>query len=159
MKEKDDASKEKTDEKKELAAHVAKVGLTHSPPLCLFMAQQLASTPTQRDWIIDSGASAHMCSECNLFNSYQPLWPPQLIGLGHGRTVPMVGAGDIRLLVYIGDGQRRVLTLCDVYHVPVLDKNFLSVSCLARHNLQIMDSQETVGTAYKKDSLYILAMA
>jgi len=38
-KEKDDASKEKMDEKKELAAHVAKAGLTHSPPLRLFMAQ------------------------------------------------------------------------------------------------------------------------
>jgi len=36
---KDDASKEKTDEKRELVAHVTKAGLTHSPPLCLFMAQ------------------------------------------------------------------------------------------------------------------------
>ena len=109
-----------------------------------------------------------MCLECDLFDSYQPLQPPQLIGLGDGRTIPTIGVGDIRLLVYIGDGRRRVLTLHDVYHVPVLDKNFLSVSCLARHNLQIifstrscqiMDGQETVGTAYKKDSLYILAMA
>ena len=109
-----------------------------------------------------------MCSEHELFNSYWPLLPPQLIGLGDGRTVPAIGAGDVHLLVYIGDGRRRVLTLRDVYHVPVLDKNFLSVSCLARHNLQIifstqscqiMDGQETVGTAYQKDSLYILAMA
>ena len=132
------------------------------------MAQQLASTPTQRDWIVDSGTSAHMCSERELFDSYQPLSPPQLIGLGDGRTVPAIGAGDVRLLVYIGDGRRRVLTLHDIYHVPVLDKNFLSVSCLTRHNLQIifsaqscqiMDGQETVGTAYKKDSLYIFATA
>ena len=36
---KDDASKEKTDEKRELAAHVMKAGLTHSPLLRLFMAQ------------------------------------------------------------------------------------------------------------------------
>ena len=167
-KEKDDALKEKTDEKKELVAHVAKVGSTHSPPLRLFMAQRLASTPAQRDWIVDSVASAHMCSECNLFDSYQPLWPPQLIGLGDGRTIPATGTGDVHLLVYIGDGHRRVLTLQDVYHVPVLDKNLLSVSCLARHNLQmtfgarscqITDGQETVGTAYKKDSLYILATA
>ena len=168
LKEKDDALKEKTDKKKELAAHVAKAGLTHSPPLCLCMAQRLASTPAQRDWIVDSGASTHMCSEHDLFDSYWPLWPPQLIGLGNGRTIPTVGAGDVRLLVYIGDGRRRVLTLCDVYHMPVLDNNFLSVSCLARHNLQIIfsawscqitDGQETVRTAYKKDSLYILAMA
>jgi len=167
-KEKDDASKEKTDEKKELAAHVVKAGLTHSPPLRLFMAQRLASTPTQRDWIIDSGTSAHMCSERDLFDSYRPLWPPQLIGLGDGRTIPATGTGDIHLLVYIGDSRRRVLTLCDVCHVPVLDKNLLSVSCLARHNLQVIfgmrscqitDSQETIRTAYKKDALYILSTA
>ena len=100
-----------------------------------------------------------MCLECDLFDSYQPLQPPQLIGLGDGRTVPAIGAGDVRLLVYIGDGRRRVLTLHDVYHVPVLDKNFLSVLCLARHNLQIIfsaqscqitDGQETVRTAYKR---------
>ncbi|KIM55230.1 hypothetical protein SCLCIDRAFT_30481 [Scleroderma citrinum Foug A] len=63
-----------------------------------------ASTPTQRDWIVDSGTSAHMCLECDLFDSYQPLQPPQLIGLGDGRTIPMTGTGDVRLLVYIGDG-------------------------------------------------------
>ena len=148
-------SKEKTDEKKELVAHVAKAGSTHSPPFRLFMAQP-------------SGTSAHMCSEHDLFNSYRPLWPPQLIGLGDGRTIPTTGTGDIRLLVYIGDGRRRVLTLHDIYHIPVLDKNLLSVLCLARHNLQmifgawscqITDGQETFGTTYKKDSLYILATA
>ena len=36
-KEKDDALKEETDQK-ELAAHVANMGSTHLPPLCLFMA-------------------------------------------------------------------------------------------------------------------------
>ena len=161
-------SKEKTDEKEELVAHVVKAGSTHSPPLHLFMSQQLASTPAQRDWIVDSGMSAQMCSERDLFNSYRPLWPPQLIGLGDSRTIPATGTGDVRLLVYIGDGRRRVLTLHDIYHVPVLDKNLLSISCLARHNLQmifgawscqITDGQETFGTAYKKDSLYILATA
>jgi len=161
-------SKEKMDEKKELVAHVTKAGLTHSPLLCLFIAQRLASTPTQRDWIVDSGASAHMCSERHLFDSYQPLWPPQLIGLGDGRTIPATGTGDVRLLVYIGDSHQRVLTLRDVCHVPVLDKNLLSVSCLARHNLQVIfgmrscqitNGQETIGTTYKKDALYILSTA
>ena len=137
-KEKDDALKEKMDEKRELAAHVAKVGLTHSPPLRLFMAQQLASTPTQRDWIVYSGVSTHMCSEHDLFDSYQPLWPPQLIGLDDSRAIPATGTGDIHLLVYIGDSCQRVLTLHDICHVPVLDKNLLSVLCLARHNLQVI---------------------
>ena len=58
-KEKDDVSKEKTEET-ELAAHVVNMGSTHLPLLCPFMAQQ-TSIPTQRDWIVDFGTSAHTC--------------------------------------------------------------------------------------------------
>ena len=53
-KEKDDVSKEETDEK-ELAAHVVTMESTHLPPLHLFMAQHI-STPTQR--VANSTASA-----------------------------------------------------------------------------------------------------
>ena len=83
------------------------------------------------------------------------LWPPHLISLGNGKTVPAIGTGDIcLLLVYTGDSQRRVLTLRDIRRVPALDANCLSVSCLERHNLRtffgawscrIMDGQETIG--------------
>ncbi|KIM51260.1 hypothetical protein SCLCIDRAFT_33590 [Scleroderma citrinum Foug A] len=95
-KEKDDALKEETEEK-ELATRVAKMGSTHLPPLCPFMAQQ--TSPTQRDWIVDSGASAHTCCERNQFDLYRMLWPPHLISLGNGKTVPAIGMGDIRLLL------------------------------------------------------------
>ena len=59
-KEKDDASKEEMEETG-LAARVANMGSTHLPLLCPFVARQ--TIPTQRDWIVDSDASAHTCRE------------------------------------------------------------------------------------------------
>ena len=90
-KEKDDTSKEEMEET-ELAAGVANMGSTHLPPLCLFMARQ--TIPTQRDWIINSGASAHMHCEQNQFSKYRALWPPHLLSLCNSKTVSMLDAGD-----------------------------------------------------------------
>ena len=81
-KEKDDTLKEEMDQK-ELAAHVANMGSTHLPPLCLFVARQ--TSPTQRDWIVDSGTSAHTCRKQNQFGIYCALWSPHLTSLRNGK--------------------------------------------------------------------------
>ena len=90
-KEKDDASKEESDEK-ELAARVATMGSTHLPPLRLFMARHV-SAPTQRD--VNSTASAQtMCCKRELFDSRPPLLFSRLATPGNGKTVPAQDAGD-----------------------------------------------------------------
>jgi len=68
------------------------MGSTHLPPLCPFVAQQ--TIPTQRDWIVDSGASAHMRRERNQFGKYCALWPPHPVSLRNGKTVSMLDMGD-----------------------------------------------------------------
>ena len=75
-KERDDASKEETEEKG-LMAHVVNMGSTHLPALYPFVVRQ--TSPTQRDWIVDSDASTHMCRERNQFRLNHALWPPHLI--------------------------------------------------------------------------------
>ena len=84
--------KGKADEKESMA-HVVKMGSTHLPPLCLFMARH-TSTHAQRDWVVDSSVSAHMCRERNLFNLHCPLRPPPLATPGNGKTVSTPDAGD-----------------------------------------------------------------
>jgi len=90
-KEKDDASKEETEEKG-LAARVVNMGSTHLPPLCPFVARQ--TIPTQREWIVDSGASAHTRRERNQFILYRALWPPHPISLRNGKTISVLDTGD-----------------------------------------------------------------
>ena len=76
----------------ELAARVANMGSTHLPLLCPFVAQQ--TIPTQRDWIVNSGASAHTRRERNQFVLYCALWPPHLLSLRKRQTVSALDAGD-----------------------------------------------------------------
>jgi len=90
-KEKDDASKEETEEKG-LAARIANMGSTYLPPLCPFVARQ--TIPTQREWIVDSGASAHTRRERNQFILYRALWPPHPVSLRNGKTVSVLDTGD-----------------------------------------------------------------
>ena len=75
-----------------LAACVTNMGSTHLPPLCPFMARQ--TIPTQRDWIVNSGASAHTCCEWNQFILYWVLWPPHLLSLHKWQTISALDAGD-----------------------------------------------------------------
>ena len=90
-KEKDDVSKEKTDEK-ELVARVTTMESTHLPLLCLFMARHV-NAPTQRD--ANSTASTQtMCREHNLFNSCPPLLFSCLATPDNGKTIPAQDAGD-----------------------------------------------------------------
>ena len=90
-KEKDDASKEETDEKK-LAARVATMGSTHLPLLCLFMARHV-SAPTQR--AVNSTTSTQtMCRERELFDSHPPLQSPRLATPGNSKPIPTQDVGD-----------------------------------------------------------------
>jgi len=68
------------------------MGSTHLPPLCLFVAQQ--TIPTQRDWIVNSGASAHTRRKRNQFVLYRTLWPPHPISLCNGKTISVLDTGD-----------------------------------------------------------------
>ena len=67
---KDGAEKPKEkpkEEKTELAACVTQVNVITPPFLQLFMAQKEMCKATVLDWIIDSGVSAHMSSQCKWF--------------------------------------------------------------------------------------------
>ena len=117
-KEKDDASKEESD-KKDLAAHVATMGSTHLPPLCLFMARHV-SAPTQR--AVNSTVSAQtMCRERDLFDSHPPLLFSRLATPGNGKTVSTQDVGDTP--------KRALMPLIAGDHMPrdTFTKNKLSV--------------------------------
>ena len=154
------------EEKTELAACVAQVDGNSPPPLCLFMACNQMDKATIRDWIIDSGASAHMSCQRKWFTMYRQLIPPQSITVGNGTSIPAVGIGCIRINLKLDGGHIATTIIRDVYYVPDLDGNLLSVSYLAEFNLEvtfgrdscrILDGNQVVGKGYKQNSLYLLA--
>ena len=42
-------------------------------------------------WILDSGATCHMCNQQSLFTHYQPLAKPLNILFGDGRSLQAIG--------------------------------------------------------------------
>ena len=73
-------------------------------------------------WLIDSGATRHVCYDKNWFKTYTILDEKKKIMLGDSHTIEVVGIGEMLLKFTSG----REVTLKDVFHVPDIRKNLLS---------------------------------
>ena len=84
------------------------------------------------NWIIDSGASTHMCKDPNEFDFMNEKYQAQIC-VGDGRLINAVGIGNVTIR-YDNDGQTGMLELHDVLYVPDLADNLLSVRKLTEKN-------------------------
>ena len=117
-------------------------------------------------WIIDSGATCHMCIDVNAFTEYVTLKQPQEISLGDGHIVKATGKGTVLLKIAIGQNQIQRCELKGVLFVPELSYNLLSVSKITKagkimkfvsSECAILDgNQRIVATARLIGSLYHL---
>ena len=111
-----DKSKEKPkEEKTKLVACVAQVDRNSPLPLRLFVTRNQTDKATGRDWIIDSGASAHMSCQHKWFTTYCWLVPPQSVTVGNGMSIPAVGIGCIRINLKLDGGHTVTTIIRDVY--------------------------------------------
>ena len=78
-------------------------------------------------WIVDSGATCHMCNDRKLFVNFNSLAEPRYITLGDGHTVKAVGRGVVLLTISTDDVKTNKCKLQDVLYVPKLSFNLLSV--------------------------------
>ena len=129
---------------------------------------QLLSATTSNEvgsWIVDSGATSHLCNDKSMFTVFDSLENPQEIVLGDGHTLDAVGVGDVVLNVVV-DGKIKKRRLRDVLYVPRLAYNLLSVSKTTEtgkkikfgsDGLQFLDCDgRVVAVGVKKGSLYYL---
>ncbi|KAK0577895.1 hypothetical protein LWI29_001967 [Acer saccharum] len=85
-------------------------------------------------WIIDSGATNHVCYSLQGFQERRKLSKNEInLRLGNGTLVSASAVGDIR--VYLDS--RRHLDLIDVYYVPQFKRNLISVSCLNKFGYSV----------------------
>lgn len=76
-------------------------------------------------WCLDSGCSSHMVASKNTLNNFSEVARP--LNLANKQTTMISGVGDTRLNVTNGEKSRAV-NLDNVYYVPDLRSNLLSVS-------------------------------
>jgi hypothetical protein len=80
------------------------------------------------DWIVDSGATCHICNSKELFEDFHPLSEPQKVALGDGCTLEAIGTGVVEVKLELPGGESKIGRLNEVLYVPTLAYNLLSVA-------------------------------
>ena len=105
-------------------------------------------------WIIDSGATCHICNDASLFVSLRELNKSLEVVLGDGHLLSASKQGDVELMIESREGRNRKCVLRDVLFVPSLAYNLLSVSKATENgNTITFDDEECRIYDYRKRPL------
>jgi DNA-directed RNA polymerase subunit N (RpoN/RPB10) len=97
----------------------------------------LSAVETKQDaWIVDSGASRHMCNSRNYFDDISDLQNPVEIKVGDGRIIKASSIGTVMLKVNLSFDNIN-MKLINVLFVPKLAYNLVSVSQLSKEGKRI----------------------
>ena len=118
-------------------------------------------------WLVDSGASSHMTSQKKLLIDYREFDTPQVVGLGDGRVVEAVGAGNIQLNMLFKVSNPKRAVMYNGLYVPKLACNLFSERAAAskgnifrfgRSRCWIQDQERKLrGTGYTCSSLTVMS--
>ena len=86
------------------------------------------ATTSRAGWIVDSGATCHMCNDEAHFIELRQLKTPHEVTLGDGRSLEGTAEGTVRLETLLPDGSTTKCRLDNVLFVPKLSYSLLSVS-------------------------------
>ena len=91
-----------------------------------------------RKWIIDSGATCHMCNDESMFEDLKCAEDAQEIQVGDGYKVKACGKGNIRLKVEVSEGMNKNCMLYGVLYVPDLSYNLVSVAKAVKAGMLVL---------------------
>jgi hypothetical protein len=107
------------------------------------MATQAKSIKSS-DWILDTGASHHMCNDRNMFDEYRVNTnPAKTIATASGDT-RAEGYGTVRITAIQTDNTTMVIVLQHVFHMPSLGVNLLSGPTMKKKGFYIDGLTNTI---------------
>ncbi|XP_060964774.1 uncharacterized protein LOC133033727 [Cannabis sativa] len=87
-----------------------------------------------KEWVVDSGATRHICANKDVFSSYKPVGDgEEHVYLGDSQTVQVFGKGKVVLKLTFG----KTLALNDVLHVPNIRANLISATLLGKVGVKV----------------------
>ncbi len=133
----------------------------------LVVQHALSVDSSTRDmWIIDSGATCHLCNNEVTFRDLQALNSPLSVTLGEGQNLQAVGRGNVVLTMNLPQGKMENCTLHDVLLVPDLAYILLSVTSASKKGkvttfskmrCEIRNSKsKLIASGHREGSLYYL---
>ena len=88
-------------------------------------------SPFSLSWVVDSGASCHICNDSSLFVNLKPC-NVKISTAKSGESIIATGIGDIHLNTWSEQGKPMSIILQQGYLISEARRNLLSVSCLSR---------------------------
>lgn len=113
----------------EKGAHFAEINPEEE---LLLMAQTDLVNPKETMWFLDSGCNNHMTGDKHWFIQLDESFR-QVVKLGNDTKMAVMGKGNIKFRV---NGTSQVIS--DVFYLPDLKNNLLSIGQLQEHNLGIL---------------------
>ncbi|THH02718.1 hypothetical protein EW145_g6710, partial [Phellinidium pouzarii] len=93
------------------------------------------------DWILDSGASAHIVNNKNLLFGFQSCVPIPVKGFGEGMQLSAIGKGRAKLS-FKPEAEKFTLEITNVLYVPGASCNIISASKLMKCGIDILGQKD-----------------
>lgn len=93
-----------------------------------------------KEWWIDTGATRHVCSDKELYTTFEVVENGEKLFMGNSATSEIKGQGKVVLKMTLG----KELTLNNVLYVPKISKNLVSRSLLNKHGFRIVFESDKV---------------
>ena len=87
-----------------------------------------------KNWVVDSGATRHICANIHDFTSYTLVGDEEkVVYLSDSHTAQVLGKGKVMLKLTL----RKTLALNNVLHVPNIRANLVSVALLGKVGVKV----------------------
>ena len=106
--------------------------LNNEEEILLMSHVELYDNNRKDAWFLDSSCSNHMCGDKNMFCELNKEFR-QLVKLGNNTQMTVLGKGKVKLLL---NGLQHIVI--DVFYVPELKNNLLSIGQLQEKGLAIL---------------------
>ena len=111
-----------------------KANLVEGDDIIAAVISQVNMVASVQEWIVDSGATRHICANREAFSSYKPIGDDnEVVYLGDSRPTKVLGKGKVLLKLTSG----KTLALNDVLHVPNMKTNLVSVALLGKVGVKV----------------------
>lgn len=120
----------------------------------------------KKDWILDSGATVHICRDRKKFNSIKDVEQEKQIRLPNGKLITVKQSGTCIIKTIDDKGNEKKIAITDVLYIPEIEENIISiprltkkgftVSFTSKGTCHIKFDKKTVATAKIQAKLYRL---
>ncbi|XP_047263808.1 uncharacterized protein LOC124896298 [Capsicum annuum] len=111
-----------------------KANLSEGDEIIVAVISQVNMVAHIKEWVIDSGATRHICANREAFASYTSIGDDsEVVYLGDSRAAKVLGKGKMLLKLT----SEKTLALVDVLHVPTMRANLISVTLLDKVGMKV----------------------